>query len=49
MPGCAGQKSRPELSVNSVAATLYSVVAVRIYDAFRPLQQQGTGLTDSSA
>lgn len=25
-----------------VAATLYSVVAVRIYDAFRPLQQQRT-------
>ena len=31
------------------AATLYSVVAVRIYDAFRPLQQQGTGITDPSA
>ena len=28
------------------AVTLYSV---RIYDAFRPLQQQGTGLTDPSA
>ena len=31
------------------AATLYSVVAVRIYDAFRPLQQQSTGITDPSA
>jgi hypothetical protein len=31
------------------AATLYSVVAVRIYDAFRPLQQQGTAITESSA
>ena len=31
------------------AATLYSVVAVRIYDAFRPLQQQGTGITEPSA
>ena len=25
------------------AATLYSVVAIRIYDAFRPLKQHGTG------
>ena len=31
------------------AATLYSVVAVRIYDAFRPLHQQGTGNAESSA
>ena len=30
------------------AATLYSVVAVRIYDAFRPLQQQGTVVSESS-
>ena len=30
------------------AATLYSVVAVRVYDAFRPLQQQGTAITESS-
>ena len=30
------------------AATLYSVVAVRIYDAFRPLQQQDTGITEPS-
>jgi hypothetical protein len=27
-------------------ATLYSVVAVRIYDAFRPLQQQGTAISE---
>jgi hypothetical protein len=26
-----------------IAATLYSVVAVRVYGAFRPLQRQGTG------
>jgi hypothetical protein len=31
------------------AATLYSVIAVRIYDAFRPLQQQCTGIPESSA
>jgi len=31
-----------------IAATLYSVMAVRIYDAFRPLQQQVTGITESS-
>ena len=31
------------------AATLYSVVAVRIYDAFRPLQQQGTAVKEPSA
>ena len=31
------------------AATLYSVVAVRIYDAFRPLQQQETAIPESSA
>ncbi len=30
------------------AATLYSVMAVRIYDAFRPLQQQSTGITDAT-
>jgi hypothetical protein len=30
------------------AATLYSVVAVRVYDAFRPLQRQGTAITESS-
>jgi len=29
------------------AATLYSVVAVRIYDAFRPLQQQGARTAES--
>jgi len=32
-----------------VAATLYSVVAIRIYDAFRPLQQQETAMSESSA
>jgi hypothetical protein len=32
-----------------IAATIYSVVAVRIYDAFRPLQRQGTAITESSA
>ena len=32
-----------------IAATLYSGVAVRIYDAFRPLQQQGTGNAESPA
>jgi hypothetical protein len=31
------------------AATLYSVVAVRVYDAFRPLQQQGIDITETSA
>ena len=31
------------------AATLYSVVAVRIYDAFRLLPQQGTDITETSA
>lgn len=30
------------------AATLYSVVAINIYDAFRPLQQQKTGNAHSS-
>ncbi len=32
-----------------IAATLYSVAAVRIYDAFRPLQQQRTGNAESPA
>jgi len=32
-----------------VAATLYSVLAVKVYDAFRPLNQQGTGNAESSA
>ena len=32
-----------------IAATLYSVVALRIYDAFRPLQQQGTAVKEPSA
>jgi len=31
-----------------IAATLYSGVAVRVYDAFRPLQQQVTGITEPS-
>jgi hypothetical protein len=31
------------------AATLYSVVAVRVYDAFRPLQQQESGVAESPA
>ena len=32
-----------------VAATFYSVVAVGVYDAFRPMQQQGTTITESNA
>jgi hypothetical protein len=32
-----------------IAATLYSVVAVRIYDAFRPLKKQVTSNTESPA
>ena len=32
-----------------IAATLYSVAAVRIYDAFRPLKQQRTGNAESPA
>ena len=31
------------------AATLYSVIAVRVYDAFRPLQQQATVVKEPSA
>jgi hypothetical protein len=30
-----------------IAATIYSVAAVRIYDAFRPLKQQRTGTAES--